>query len=337
MKSWLVFLLMLCGCQNFKYSDRDKPHRGPKGFLNNYDNSAHESILKWQWERLIKPRKPRDFAPEILRPDTDFLNNNRTRTTLTWFGHSTSLLQVDGKNILFDPVFSERASPLSFMGPKRYTKNPLEIVELPAIDLVMVSHNHYDHLDIESLEVIAKLNPSAHFLVALGDGDLLKSRGIQNVHEMDWWEEFKLDSLKVTFTPSQHWSQRWIFLPNQSLWGGYHVATANFKMIYTGDTGYSQDFQDIYNKLGAVDLALIPVGAYEPRWFMKKTHVNPEESVQIHNDLHSKVSIGVHWGTYKLTDENLIEPVEDLAKVLKAAPLKDSEFKVLKHGETLSL
>lgn len=336
-KYWLLILLMLCGCQNFKYYDPQKPHRGPDGFLNNYDNSPHESVLKWQWNRLIRPHQRREFNPEILRPDVEFLKTNRQKNTLTWFGHSSSLLQIAGVNILIDPVFSQRASPVSFMGPKRYSANPLEVSELPEIELIFISHNHYDHLDIETLTAVAKRNPQAHFLVALGDGDILRKKGIQNVHEMDWWETFEYEGLTVTFTPSQHWSQRWIFRPNQSLWGGFHIGAPHFKMIYVGDTGYSKDFQDIYDKLGEVDLALIPVGAYEPRWFMKRQHVNPPEAVQIHKDLHARLSIGVHWGTFRLTDENLIEPVEELAKVLESEPLQGSEFKVLKHGETLFL
>lgn len=331
-------LLIFSGCQTYRYYDPNKPHHGKDQFYNNYDNSPKASFWKWQWERLTqaRPEEP-PFHPEVLKTDTAYLRNNRSDTTLTWIGHATSLLQVDGVNILMDPVFSERVSPVSFAGPKCEVALPFPLTELPSVDVVLVSHNHYDHLDLPTLKELARRNKETRFLVALGDAELLKSEGIENVKEMDWWDQEHIKNVTITFTPSQHWSQRWVFNPNKSLWGGWHMQTPAFKALYTGDTGYSKDFTDIHERLGDVDLALIPIGAYEPRWFMKKQHVNPEEALQIHKDLHAKLSIGVHWGTFRLSDEAMAAPALDLQKAVEKDTALPGVFRVMKHGEVLKL
>jgi N-acyl-phosphatidylethanolamine-hydrolysing phospholipase D len=317
-------LVILSGCQS-------KPQ-----YRNNYDNSLKASFWKWQWERLTTPKPPEPpFQPEIIKTDMAFLRSNHETITLTWIGHASSLLQLQGLNILIDPIFSERASPFSFIGPKRLAPLPFELHELPPIDVVMISHSHYDHLDLPTLKELAQRNPNRIlFLVPLGVKALLQSEGIENVQEFDWWQGASVKNLKFTFTPSQHWSSRTPFDENETLWGGWHIHAPKFDFLYAGDTGYSKDFQDIHARLGAVDIAMIPIGAYEPRWFMKKHHANPEEAVQIHKDLQAKTSIGVHWGTFRLSDEPMLKPVEDLAAALKATTIQ-GEFKVMKHGETM--
>lgn len=341
MKWVLLFILVLVsvsGCQSFRYHDPNKVHHGENQFLNNYDNSPKDGFWKWQWERLTSSRPPEPpFHPEIVKTDTQFLQGNRQESTLTWIGHSTSLIQLSGVNILMDPVFSDRVSPVSFMGPKRLVPLPFEISDLPAIDVVLVSHSHYDHLDLPTLRALAQRNSQTLFLVPLGNEALLKSQGIKNVKEMDWWDETKVKDLTVVLTPAQHWSQRSLFDHNKSLWGGWYVKTSRLHVFYSGDTGYSRDFQDIRIKLGEVDVALLPVGTYEPRWFMKKQHVNPEEAVQIHEDLKAKLSIGVHWGTFRLSDEAMSLPPVDLQKALEAKNLDARVFRLLKHGEILKL
>lgn len=330
-------LLLSTGCQSFQYYDSEKPHRGKKSFLNNYDNSPKANVWKWYWERLTKskPQEP-PFDPEILKVDLEYLRSNRTQTSYTWIGHASALLQIEGVNILIDPVFSERVSPVSFLGPKRLVKLPVKIEELPSIDIVLVSHSHYDHLDLASLKELYKRDPEkTKFLVPLGNKALLESEGIQNVAEFDWWDKSGINGLKLVFTPAQHWSARSLWDHDQTLWGGWFVASEKFKFLYTGDTGYSKDFQDIHERLGGMDLAMIPVGAYEPRWFMKKQHVNPEEAIRIHQDLKAKTSIGVHWGTFRLSDEPMVAPLQEISKARKKLNLSEQDFQMLKHGQTI--
>lgn len=331
--------VLFLGCQSsFKYFDPEKTHHGKKGFLNNYDNTPPQGFWKWQWERRTAPSKPKeDFNPEIVKTDTSFLKQNKTKNTLTWMGHSSMFLQMDGQNILLDPIFSERASPLSFAGPRRLSALPFQIEELPTVDLIVVSHSHYDHLDLPTLKRVAELNPAARFFVPLGLKSLLEGEGIKNVQEFDWWENQQINNLTITFVPVQHWSARGLFDRNQTLWGGWHLEIKSFRFLYAGDTGYSKDFLDIKERLGPVDFAAIPIGAYEPRWFMKRQHVNPHEAILIHKDLAAKNSIGVHWGTFKMADEDMWMPVKDLEIAKEELKISENEFRVLKHGETIEL
>ncbi|MGZ3773591.1 MAG: MBL fold metallo-hydrolase [Pseudobdellovibrionaceae bacterium] len=334
-----VFSFMMgSGCQSFRYAAGGKPHHGETHFYNNYDNSPKPSFLKWQWERFTTSHAPEPpFSPEIVKTDSEFLRQNHKVNTLTWIGHASVFLQLDGVNILLDPVFSERVSPLSFLGPKRQVPLPFELQALPAVDAVLISHNHYDHLDLPTLKEIAKQNGNkTRFFVPLGDKSLLNSEGIQNVYEADWWDKVAVQDLSITFVPSQHWSQRTFFDRNKSLWGGWHISSSRLKLLFTGDTGYSKDFKDIYNKFGSIDVAIIPLGSYEPRWFMKLFHVNPDEALRVAEDLHAKLSIGVHWGTFHLSDEPLDAPPRDLEKAKERAQTK-REFRLLKHGEILNL
>ncbi len=335
----LIGCYVLLGCQSYSYYDPEKPHRGKDHFLNNYDNSPKASFLKWQWARLTtKDPEPPPFNPVIVKTDLEYLKNNRTDKTFTWIGHASALLQVDGVNILIDPVFSDRVSPVSFMGPKRIVPVPFKESDLPPVDVIVISHAHYDHLDLPSLRNLMKLGQGkTKFLVGLGDKKLLESEDITNVQEFDWWEGIKFNNVELTFTPAQHWTQRILLQSNKTLWGGWHVKAGAWSFHYTGDTGYSKDFQDIRAKFGPVDVAMIPIGAYEPRWFMKQQHVNPEEALMIHNDLGSKISIGVHWGTFKLADEALGQPPMDLEKARRKMGVSAEAFRVLNHGETLML
>lgn len=336
-----IFSFMMgSGCQSFRYEDPAKAHHGKSQFYNNYDNSPKPSVWKWYWERLTTRNPPEpSFNPEVVKTDTEYLRRNRTENTLTWIGHASIFLQSDGVNILMDPVFSQRISPVSFLGPQRKVQLPFQLVDLPPIDVVMVSHNHYDHLDLPTLKEIAQRpGNKTLFLVPLGNQALLNSEGIENVKELDWWEQVTIRNLTVTFIPSQHWSQRTLFDYKKSLWGGWYVSSPQQKILYTGDTGYSKDFQDIHKKLGDVDVALIPLGSYEPRWFMKTYHVNPEEALMIHQDLHAKLSIGVHWGTFRLSDEPMDAPPLDLNKALEKMKSHHSgDFRVMKHGEIIKL
>ncbi len=254
-----------------------------------------------------------------------------------WIGHATYLINNGDINILTDPIFSKRASPFGFAGPKRMIPAVMTLSDLPKIDLVVVSHNHYDHLDIWSLKKLNKLNPKTIFLVPIGDGKKLTSSGIKNVYEMNWWDEFSHSETTFNFTPVQHWSKRGLFDRNKSLWGGWFIETTDLALYHAGDTGYSSDFKTTYQRLGAPDYSFIPIGAYDPRWFMKDSHVNPEEAVQIALDLKTPHSFGMHWGTFILTDEPVAEPPIRLQQALKEQNLASDFFRSPKPGEILQL
>ena len=252
-----------------------------------------------------------------------------------WIGHSTFLIKKEGLTILTDPIFSDRASPFGFIGPKRLIPPAINISALPRIDVITVSHNHYDHLDISSLRKLSKLFPEALFFVPNGDKRLLNKNNIKNVHEFDWWNSFKVKNFEFTFTPVQHWSKRGLFDRNRSLWGGWHMKHNDYSIFHAGDTGYSNDFVQTRLRLGAPKYAFIPIGAYDPEWFMSDSHVNPEEAVQIMLDLEAEKGFGMHWATFTLTDENTIEPKIRLENA--TMKLDNLDFTSLVPGDVINL
>jgi N-acyl-phosphatidylethanolamine-hydrolysing phospholipase D len=254
-----------------------------------------------------------------------------------WVGHATYLINNGDINILTDPIFSKRASPIGFAGPKRMIPPAMQLNDLPKIDAVVVSHNHYDHFDIWSLKKLYKLNPETIFMIPVGDKKKLIKAGIKNVVEMNWWESLKVSNTTFHFTPVQHWSKRGLFDRNKSLWGGWFMQTDALALYHAGDTGYSNDFKTTYECLGAPDYSFIPIGAYDPRWFMKDSHVNPEEAVQIALDLKTSHSFGMHWGTFTLTDEPVLEPPVRLERALIDQNLEADFFRSPKPGEILQL
>lgn len=217
----------------------------------------------------------------------------------------------------------------------------LSLSELPHIDMVLISHNHYDHLDLDSvLALNAQSGGPPLFMVPLGVKPWMQAQGIKNVRELDWWQNENVAGIELSLVPVQHWSAHSITDRFETLWGGWIARTDKknskpFILFFSSDTGYSKDFADIHRRFGAVNLALIPIGAYEPRWFMQRQHVNPAEAVQIHQDLHAKQSLGIHWGTFELTDESLDEAPHALTQAVRAASLAPEAFVVLRHGGML--
>jgi len=244
-------------------------------------------------------------------------------------GQSTVLVQLGGLNILTDPIFSEYASPLSFAGPQRIRPPPLTISQLPHIDAVVISHDHYDHLDFPSL---AKIGNKAKWFVPLGMGKWLSAAGITNAVELGWWSKHFHKGVEFIATPAQHWSGRSPFDAWRSLWCGWAIHAPNSRFYFAGDTGYCDAFKQVGHELGPFDLAAIPIGGYEPRWFMKSHHMSPEDAVLTHIDVRSMNSIGIHWGTFVFTDEHIMEPP---AKLKEAAQLCNAKFGVLQLGETM--
>jgi L-ascorbate metabolism protein UlaG (beta-lactamase superfamily) len=318
------------------------PH-GPEGFRNNYPHEDKGSFWAWkldQWRNDLPPKAPPGgWSIPYVKTDAAVLDTPEANPSVTWIGHATMLVRLAGANILFDPVFSQRPSPFTFAGPKRIVPLPIDIAELPRIDLVLISHNHYDHLDVLSvLRLAAMPQGSPRFLVPLGLKSWFVALGITRVDEYDWWQETREGDLRITFVPVQHWSKRRLDDANQTLWGGWVVEGEGLKLIHTGDTGYSKDFRDIGDRLGSFDMAFIPIGAYAPRWFMKVMHVDVPEAVQIRADLRAARAIGMHWGTFEgLTDEPVDEPRGCSLVSAKSGGLSQAEFDVMKIGETRRL
>ncbi|MEY2953699.1 MAG: hypothetical protein RLZZ401_1786 [Pseudomonadota bacterium] len=350
---WITLMLLAACAAAAVLVDGDKPHHTPQGFRNNYIselNNGQGNFWQWQYQRwrdgLPKPPK-NGYQFAQVRPDVDRLKANLSTNSATWIGHATVLMQVAGVNILTDPHLTERASPVSFAGPKRVVPPALSFEQLPHIDMVVISHNHYDHLDRGTvLRLSQQAGGSPRFFVPLGNQAWFAELGIDNVVEMDWWDKADFKGLEVRMTPVQHWSARGLTDRFKTLWGGWHVGTgagalaaghAPFRFFFGGDTGYSRDFADIAARLGPVDLAILPIGAYEPRWFMASQHVDPGEAIRIHQDLQARQSLGVHWGTFELTDEPLDEPPEKLAAEMRRLALPPEQFQAVKHGETLWL
>ena len=253
---------------------------------------------------------------------------------ITFINHATFLIQIDGLAILTDPIWSERAGPFNRMGPRRYRKPGVDFGALPKIDLVLLSHNHYDHLDKATLRNLRRaFSPTICF--AAGDRRLIRPLGFRDMHEFDWWDDTSFgDKLKITFTPAQHSSARSLHDRHKSLWGGYMIESRGRRIYFSGDTGYSTHFTDIGARLGSPDIALLPIGAYEPRWFMTPIHCNPAEAVRAHRDLGSRQSIGMHFGTFQLTTEAIDQPVIDLKAALADHRIAESEFITQPEGET---
>jgi len=342
----LAGVLAACAAPN-PYYDPARAHHRPDGFVNRYGPAGGKPLaefLRWQRDRLRDglPQAPSESVAgyagfPVVRPDLALLHANRRgdRITVTWIGHATLFVQIGGRNLLFDPVFSERASPVSFAGPLRRVPLPVTLDELPPIDLVLISHNHYDHLDAATIaRLLAQPGGAPRFVAPLGVDLWLRRAGAERVERFDWWDRLPIDGLDIHFTPAQHWSTRTPWDRNRTLWGGWVVQTPAFSFWFSGDTGYSPDFLDIGRQFGGFDLAAIPVGAYEPRWFMKDQHVNPREAVQVMLDVRAREALGVHWGTFEVTDEPLDAPLIELPRALDALGVARGRFVLYRHGET---
>ena len=280
-------------------------------------------------------RRVDDEWENIGFPVMKSLNNElkNFHENAVWVGHASIMINHSNLTILTDPQFSDYASPFSFMGPRRITPVPFVIADLPPLDVVIISHNHYDHLDEYSVRQILKHQSKVKFLVPLGLKTLLLEWGAKDVTELDWWQSIKIKGATFQPTPVQHWSKRSAFDRNKTLWAGWMAQWEDFSFYFAGDTGYSDDFKEVSKRLGSPDLAAIPIGAYEPRSFMKSSHINPEEAVTVFKDLGAKYAIAIHWGTFKLTLEKMSEPPHRLDQALETEGVSKSRFKVLQHGE----
>lgn len=283
-----------------------------------------------------------DAPDEFQAPPADFVfpeskDERVSNESVLWIGHSTFLIQAWGKSFLTDPVWSERASPVRFLGPKREYPPGLSFERLPPIDYVLISHNHYDHLDLRTIRKLVMKFPKVIFFVPLGLKKWFQQRHIENVIELDWWQQKVHESLSITCLPAQHFSNRGLLDRNKTLWCGWMVESKEKRFYFVGDTSYNPvDFQEIGKRFQPIDLCLIPIGCYQPRAFMSPVHLSPEEAVLLHQELGSKLSIASHFGTFKLSKEPLNLAPYELYKAIQQRGIDPQHFKVPKLGQKLA-
>ncbi|MCM3570862.1 MBL fold metallo-hydrolase [Neobacillus mesonae] len=289
-------------------------------------NKSMKDMLRWNKERRSKVK---DLTVQIEQSPVKKINElhqNRSLTSYTWIGHSTFFIQMNGLNILTDPVWAKR------MGyEKRSTEPGIALEDMPDIDAVFISHGHYDHLDFPTLK---KLKGNPHYFVPAGLKRLLNRRGYQNVTEMNWWEQMDYKGITIHFVPAQHWTRRTLTDMNTSHWGGFVFQSAQETYFFVGDTGYFAGFKQIAERFN-IDTVFMPIGAYEPEWFMAPAHISPEDSVKAFIELDAKTFVPMHYGTYRLADDTGPEALQRLEQAWTDNSLSKEQLKVMLLGETV--
>jgi len=328
-------------------------HKSEAGVFSNFWSSGRSSdtggggALFWRWlgstdNSSIPSKEELDATLPVKTPY--WMEGGKGvggEARMTWLGHSSVLAEIDGVNVLTDPIFSARASAVQFLGPARYRPAACRVSDLPSLSAVVISHSHYDHLDLTSVVDIVAAQPTVKWFVPSGLKDwMVDNTGVaeDNVVEMVWWQEANIGQtgVKVVFTPSNHWSKRNLLGKNEVLWGSWAVVGNNTKFWFGGDTAYCEAFKQIGAKYGPFTMAAIPIGAYEPRWFMKYSHINPREAVQIHKDIGSQSSLGVHWGAFKLTYEHYLAPRDELRNHVADADMGETKFVAVDIGDSVA-
>ena len=289
-------------------------------------------ILKWLLSREKYTWKWRDRA-EGAKPRERVHGNE---LVVTFINHATLLIQTQGLNILTDPIWSKRASPFSFIGPARFQASGIAFADLPPIDVVVISHNHYDHMDIATLLRI-RGEWDAPILTALGNADYLKARHIGNVHDMDWWDRFEHKGVTIVCVPGQHFSSRALSDRNKTLWCGFVIETKGGDIYFAGDTGYGPFTESIRSHYKKFRLAMLPIGAFRPEWFMGGIHISPLQAMHMHRELHIETSIGIHHSTFKLADDKQDEPKESIIELVRQSDAPKPNFLVLQNGESATI
>ena len=296
-------------------------------------DKSRRDLLRWRFQSRELPPWPGEYPG--LPQDKPPPRVHGATLRVAFVGHASILIQTQGVNLLVDPVWSERASPLRFAGPKRVNAPGIAFDDLPPLDAILLTHNHYDHMDMATLKRLAHQRPCP-IVTPLGN-DTILARGIAKVdaRAYDWGDVARIGPLAVHLVPAQHWSARGLFDRRMALWCGFVIETAAGKIYVAGDTGYGDGrlFRDIFLEHGAMRLALLPIGAYEPRWFMREQHVDPEEAVRMFEDVDAGQALGCHWGTFRLTDEAIDEPPKRLALALERAGVAPERFRAARPGE----
>ena len=328
-------VLLLSACSFEKKDNRSRSAHFRDGKFHNFIKGK-----KKNWFGFLKVKLTRNWASWPDWVETEQVEAVKDRVNsgdveITFINHASFLIQTDGLNILTDPIFSKRCSPVSFAGPKRVHRPGIDFNKLPKIDVVIISHDHYDHLDLETISKLIEIyNPK--LFMGLGVAERLDSA--DNVTELDWWESVTpYKDFKLTFVPVQHFSGRTLTDRFSTLWGGFVLEIGDKKIYFGGDSGYAGHYKKTFDRFGAMDISFLPIGAYAPRDFMSYAHMDPGEAVKAHIDLKSKLSIGMHYGTFQLTAEKREEPQKLLRQERDKAEVGDSKFITLELGKTLKV
>jgi N-acyl-phosphatidylethanolamine-hydrolysing phospholipase D len=312
--------------------DEEGRYANPIGELLRGGISVRLAFILHRIPILLRPREGAARLHEHSAESDRLLTSGEP--TVTWIGHATLLVEMDGVRFLTDPMWSKRASPLSWAGPARLVAPGIALEDLPPIDFVLISHNHYDHLDLPTLERLAKRNPETTFYVPLGNAALLNGRGITRVVELDWTQKNTFAGVEIHCLPSQHWSKRGVGDDREALWSSWAVIGEERRFYFAGDTGYFSGFAEIGSALGPFDLAAVPIGAYRPTELMRLNHMNPEEAVHAATDVRASTAVAIHFGTFDLSDEPLDEPPDRFRNAAAATSPEALEAWVLAIGET---
>ncbi len=345
MRRITIFSLVAAGAAGsvlaFRCRSERSSHRGPR--TDHFDGSRfhnirpfqHGALDLWKWQLSRDPGEWRDWtdAPPASPPPERVHSGIRT----TFINHATLLIQMDGVNILTDPIWAERCSPVSWAGPKRRRPPGVRFEDLPPIDLVVLSHNHYDHLDLPTLGRLSKRDSPMMF-VGMGNRSVLEDAGLDvNVIELDWWQRSKAaPPLDVHFVPARHFSARGICDRNVALWGGWMISGPSGRAYFAGDTGWDDHFAEIKKRFGPPDVAMLPIGAFRPRWFMSPVHIGPDQAVEAHRVLGARKTIPMHYGTFFLGDDGETEAIDALRAQIAEEGLA-GEFAILDFGESVEI
>ncbi len=329
----LSFSVLFLGC----FSAASYNGKLSRNFDGEKFHNLEKTEMKSFWDLIVWKLTTTDgYWPSNTNDVKQYKPNSFSKNLqISFIGHSTFLIQLDSINILTDPIWSERASPVSFVGPKRCRIPAINFSDLPKIDYVVISHNHYDHLDIETLKKL-KVHSNPTVCVPLGVDLFLKEESIENVIAMNWWEEKKIKSnFKINFLPSRHFSGRGFTDMNETLWGSWIIISDTTRIYFAGDTGFGIHFEQIANRFPNIEVSLLPIGAFKPRFFMEQIHISPDEAVKSHIILKSKKSIAMHFGTFSLADDAIDEPIIELEKSLLNRKISKENFLIPKFGEPI--
>jgi L-ascorbate metabolism protein UlaG (beta-lactamase superfamily) len=324
----LLTVAVLSACVSVGYDGPASDHFDGRRFFNpnGVRTPGMADLLRWRFHRDEGFWRDWVDDPPISPPPTR-LGGGELR--VTFIGHATTLVQVDGINVLIDPVYSDSIGPALF-SVERHRDPGIAFEDLPPIDVVLISHDHFDHLDLPTLRRLA-LEHHPRIVAGLGVDTFLGDEGIDGAVGLDWWQSHRVGDVEVVATPAQHGSRRSVRDENRRLWVGFVLEGPSGVVFYAGDTGYAEHFAEVRRRYGPPRLALLPVGMFRPRWFMCGLHLSPDEAAHVHRDLDSETSVAVHWGTFALADDGELEPIDELAHALAFEERR--RFWVLEHGE----